>query len=263
MPSPLLARVSHALHTLSHAAGFDVRRCTACGAPCAPELPESALIQKIGSPLCEACADSMRPRKGGYCSRCGLIFADESLPPAPCADCLKTPPPWDSLTFVTVYQSELRHGMLRFKFHGALEQGAVLGELLAVRCLENREAIGTPDAVIPVPLHRGRLHERGYNQTLELARPVAAALGVPLMQHLLRRTAATPHQIGLSKEQRNRNLQGAFAADATARGKSVLLVDDIMTTGATIQAAVQCLRADGADAVHVAVVGRTPDMIAR
>lgn len=263
MPSPLLARVSHALHTLSHAAGFDVRRCTACGAPCAPELPESALMQKTGSPLCEACADSMRPRKGGYCSRCGLIFADESLPPAPCADCLKTPPPWDSLTFVTVYQSELRHGMLRFKFHGALEQGAVLGELLAVRCLENKEAIGTPDAVIPVPLHHKRLHERGYNQTLELARPVAAALGVPLMQHLLRRTAATPHQIGLSKEQRNRNLQGAFAADDAARGKSVLLVDDIMTTGATIQAAVQCLRAGGADAVHVAVVGRTPDMIAR
>ncbi|GFM31852.1 ComF family protein [Desulfovibrio subterraneus] len=263
MPSPLLTRITHALHTFSHAAGFDVRRCTACGAPCTPEKSAPLMAREDNSPLCEACADSMRPRKGGYCTRCGLIFADESLPPAPCADCLKNPPVWDSLTFVTVYQNDLRHGMLRFKFHGALEQGAVLGELLAERCLENRKAIGTPDAVVPVPLHRGRLHERGYNQTLELARPVAAALGVPLMQHLLRRTAATPHQIGLSKEQRNRNLQGAFAADAAARGKSVLLVDDIMTTGATIQAAVQCLRTGGADAVHVAVVGRTPDMIAR
>ncbi|MFV0347088.1 MAG: ComF family protein [Halodesulfovibrio sp.] len=263
MPSPLLARVSHALHALSHAAGLDVRRCTACGAPCAPRSTMPAGTQKEESPLCDACADSMQPRKGGYCTRCGLIFADASLPPAPCADCLKTPPPWDSLTFVAVYQKDLRHGMLRFKFHGALEQGAVLGELLAARCLENRAAIGTPDAIVPVPLHRGRLHERGYNQTLELARPVATALGVPLMQHLLRRTAATPHQIGLSKEQRNRNLQGAFAADEAARGKSILLVDDIMTTGATIQAAVRCLRAGGADAVHVAVVGRTPDMIAR
>lgn len=152
----------------------------------------------------------------------------------------------------------MRRSILRFKFHGALELGTLLGSMLATRCLEKR---GLIDAVIPIPLHGRRLHERGYNQTLEIARPVATALNAPLAPTLLIRSIATPHQTGLSKKQRSENLRSAFAAPRPGllNAKRILLVDDIMTTGATIAAAVMALRKAGAAEVHVAVVARTPD----
>lgn len=262
MPHSLFSRLADSLRTFAYVSGLSTKRCTVCGTPYA--TPHAATESGAPAPpaLCPECADALKPRRGGYCSRCGLLFADETLPPAPCAACLKTPPLWDSLTFVTAYDKECRHSILRFKFHNALELGAVLGDMLARRCLETVQVTGKPDAVVPIPLHHNRLRERGYNQTLELARPVARALDAPLL-HLLHRTAATPHQIGLSREQRRKNLNSVFKADADVAGKTVLLVDDIMTTGATIQAAVQSLTNAGTKAVHVAVVARTPDNIAK
>lgn len=115
-----------------------------------------------------------------------------------------------------------------------------------------------PDAVTPVPLHADRLRERGFNQSQELARPLAAASGAPLSPALLRRARATAHQIGLNRAERQANLLGAFTAHASVRGKTILLVDDTLTTGATLRLAARALLDQGALAVDVAVAARTP-----
>lgn len=139
----------------------------------------------------------------------------------------------------------------RFKYGGALHHGALLGRLLAEQCLGR-----AVDGVVPVPLHRARLAARGFNQAQELARPVAAGLGVPLLADACRRTVATPPQAGLAAAQRHDNLQGAFAAASVVRGARLAIVDDVMTTGSTAAALTFTLLEAGAASVEVWAVAR-------
>jgi ComF family protein len=121
---------------------------------------------------------------------------------------------------------------------------------------------GVWHAVVPLPLAFEQLRERGYNQALELARPLARSLGVALAADALLRTRSTAPQHLLARDERKRNVRGAFAATATARerlaSRHVLLVDDVMTSGATLDAASAALKAAGVAQVTVAVVARTP-----
>jgi ComF family protein len=139
----------------------------------------------------------------------------------------------------------------RFKYGGALHYGALLGRLLAAACAGRR-----PDGIVPVPLHRTRLAERGFNQALELARPLARSLGAPLLRRCLSPVGATPPQAGLAARQRHRNLRGAFVATHRSSGHALAIVDDVLTTGSTA-AALGCelLRA-GAAEVEVWAVAR-------
>jgi ComF family protein len=114
-----------------------------------------------------------------------------------------------------------------------------------------------PQALVPVPLHRGRLRQRGYDQALELARPLARAFGLPLQASLLRRVHATAAQSSLGAAARQANLQQAFAAAATPL-RHVALVDDVMTTGATLHAAAQALQRAGVARVDAWVCARVP-----
>jgi ComF family protein len=139
----------------------------------------------------------------------------------------------------------------RFKYGGALHYGALLGRLLAAACAGRR-----PDAIVPVPLHRTRLAERGFNQALELARPLARSLGAPLLHDACRRVGATPPQAGLAARQRYRNLRGAFVATTAVQSMRVAIVDDVLTTGSTA-ASLGCeLLAAGAAEVEVWAVAR-------
>jgi ComF family protein len=112
--------------------------------------------------------------------------------------------------------------------------------------------------VIALPLHRSRLRARGYDQALELARPLARALQLPLLEGALRRTRATTPQSELSALARRRNLRGAFACDGAALPAHVVLVDDVMTTGATLHAAARALRRAGVERVDAWVCARVP-----
>jgi ComF family protein len=146
----------------------------------------------------------------------------------------------------------------RLKFQEQLLQGHALGSLLARHpSLQDLRV----DAVVPVPLHDARLTQRGYNQAMELARPVAAALGRPLEPRWLIRTRNTPPQRGKGKDGRRENILHAFTGvhhpKRSLRGKDLLLLDDIMTTGATLADATRALLEAGAGTVHVAVVSRT------
>ncbi|KUG28986.1 competence protein f [hydrocarbon metagenome] len=240
------------------------RRCRVCGVP----IPAGAAAAAAGWPprgVCAACAERLAPRQGGFCPRCGAMEADPAEPPELCAACLILPRPFAALAFHAPYGDLLRDMILAFKFGERPQYGAVLRGLLlsaferaAARAgQKGGDAPAVPDMVVPVPLYPRRLAWRGFNQSLELARPLARKYGWPIEPGALARIRDTRPQSTLSGRMRRENIQGAFAADATlVRGRTVLLTDDVMTTGATVEAAAKALRAAGASRVDVLVLAR-------
>lgn len=214
-------------------------RCLVCGARGAD-----------GRDLCRACAAEL-PWNRAACARCALPLPD----PAPvCGACLRAPPPQDGTLAPWRYAAPIDRLLPRLKFHGGLAEGRLLAALLL-------DALPRPpadvDALLPLPLHRARLGRRGYNQALELARPLARAWRLPLWPTALQRVRATAAQTELGAAERRRNVRGAFAADAArVAGRRLLLLDDVVTTGATVAEAAATLRAAGATAVHVLALAR-------
>jgi len=204
-----------------------------------------------GRDLCAACHAGL-PWLRTACPRCALPLPG---PADACGECLRTPPPLQAVHAAFVYAPPLDRLLPRFKFHADLAAGRVLAALM-------RETTPSfsPDAVIvPVPLHRERLRMRGYDQALELAKPLAAARGLPLRDDLLHRARATAAQSRLHAGQRKRNLRNAFEVDASAPLPAcVVLVDDVMTTGATLHAAAKALRKAGVARVEAWVCARVP-----
>lgn len=154
-----------------------------------------------------------------------------------------------------VYAPPLDRLLPRFKFHGDLAAGRLLAALMC----ETAPRFPRDAALVPVPLHRRRLRQRGYDQALELAKPLARACARPLRDDLLRRARATAAQSRLHADQRKRNLRNAFSVNAgVALPASVVLVDDVMTTGATLHAAAKALRKAGVARVEAWVCARVP-----
>ncbi|HEY0504336.1 MAG TPA: ComF family protein, partial [Lysobacter sp.] len=154
-----------------------------------------------------------------------------------------------------VYAAPIDRLLLRFKFHHHLAAGGLLAQLMA----QALASAPRPDALMAVPLHRARLRRRGYDQALELARPLARALQLPLRDDLLRRVRATPAQSRLDAGARRRNLRDAFAVRGGVELPAhVALVDDVMTTGATVHAAAAALHRAGVARVDAWVCARVP-----
>jgi ComF family protein len=215
-------------------------RCLACGEAAAR-----------GADLCMACAAAL-PWNDAACARCALpmVPAVEA-----CGACLQHPPPLDATHAAFRYAAPLDRLLPRFKFHRDLAAGRLLSEAMAARFA----TLERPDALVPVPLHRGRLRERGYDQALELARPLGRALQLPLRTDLLLRQRSTRAQSQLDAAARRRNLRGAFGVeDGKPVPAHVVLVDDVMTTGATLHAAARALRKAGAARVDAWVCARVP-----
>lgn len=211
--------------------------------------------QGAGAVLCRACAEAMPRRSRGFCPHCGEPAAWPELPPAACAHCLKETPPWGVFFFHGLHEGLLRDLAVGLKFRNHLLFGHVLGLLLAAH--PGFSALEAT-AVVPVPLHASRLAARGYNQAQEIARPLAARLRLPLLPDALRRVRATAPQTGASRAERERNILNAFAAGQAVAGAHVLLVDDTLTTGATLAEAARALLRRGAAGVSAAVASRTP-----
>lgn len=170
-----------------------------------------------------------------------------------CADCKRTPMFLRASAFGP-FDGVLRDAVHALKFEEDANLGRALGRLVA-RAAE-RLPVAKVDAVVPVPLSFGRLVERGYNQSAILARVVAAAIGKPLELDWLVRTRGSAEQSGSTRAQRRSNVRGAFAARETVRGRRILLVDDVLTSGATLRACVEALRAKGAKTPYVVVLSR-------
>lgn len=201
--------------------------------------------------LCADCAADM-PRNDVCCPRCALPLAA----PAPaCGRCVKRAPAWDTAWVPFRYEWPLAQLEARFKFGGDL----AAGRTLAAAWTASPPPVELPQAVVPVPLHRSRLRRRGYNQTLELARPLARTLGVPLLRDALVRIRATHAQTDLNAVQRRRNVRGVFAVRAdTALPAYVAVLDDVFTTGATLGECVRVLKRAGVARVDVWALARAP-----
>ncbi len=206
--------------------------------------------------LCEACIQRFaapRPR----CLRCAI---DVPTGVTVCGACLTQPPPFDRAVAAVDYDHPWDELVRRFKFDGALDLAGVLAERVA-DAVRSSDA-PRPDWLLPVPLAARRLRERGYNQAWELARRVARRLPCACDARLLLRMKDTPHQLALPPERRAANVRGAFAIEPRRRheiaGRSVAVLDDVMTTGATAGEIAATLLQAGAQSVQVWVLARTP-----
>lgn len=218
-------------------------RCLLCGGEASRELS-----------LCAGCLADL-PQNTCCCSRCALPLEHAA---AQCGVCLKHEPPFASAWAPFRYGHPLDLLEARFKFHRDLAAGRLLSTLMIESA--RRQLTGPmPECLVCVPLHRERLRERGYNQALELARPLAKALGMPLLAHALIRTRSTSAQTGLDGKARRRNLHNAFAVAADAvLPTHIAILDDVMTTGTTLRECARVLGSAGVERVDVWALARAP-----
>lgn len=179
-----------------------------------------------------------------------------------CGKCLKREPAFDATVVAADYAPPVDQMVLALKFGARLELAPLFARLLADAVLEQRGHVRMPDLLIPVPLGPRRLAERGFNQALEMARPLSRALGVALEPRLAVRVRETGEQARLHPDERRRNVRGAFTLGPRMaeriRGRHVGVVDDVITTGETLDTLASMLKRFGAAGVTNLVFARTP-----
>lgn len=201
--------------------------------------------------LCRGCRDDL-PWGGRRCQRCALPLVGGDL----CGHCQRRPPPFHRVLAPFVYEAPVDALILGAKYHQRLNDARSLGVLLAEYVADTER--DRPGLVIPVPLHVRRLRERGYNQALEIARPVARSLGLKLDPGCCVRSRATSQQTQLGGRARRRNVKGAFAVVRVPQCAHVAIIDDVMTTGGTAEALAAVLAHAGVDRIDVWVCARAP-----
>ena len=218
-------------------------RCLLCG-----------LASNRAMDLCVPCEQSL-PWNLNACPRCAL--PREAPVPGPCADCLENPLFPDSVRAPFRYEGDIAKSLSRAKFSAGFASLALISELCAS---EFGAQPCKPDLLMPIPLSWRRMALRGYNQSALIARRVSKSLDIPLDLGTLKRKRHTRPQSELSRSARLKNLTGAFEARTDLSGKSVAIIDDVLTTGATAIAANKALKKAGAERVSVWVCARTPSL---
>jgi len=204
--------------------------CGGCGAP--------------GERWCRTCRDAAMPISGPICQRCGVMLRDGDE----CDHCHAVSPAYTQVRSCYVFDGALRQALHRLKYSRDVGLGEALAQPMAALLAQLRWPV---DLVTSVPLGKTRLSERGYNQSTLLARPLALAHRLSFSTRCLKRTRDTESQVTLTAAERHTNVQGAFWANpALVQGKSILLVDDITTTGSTIQECALALLDAGAKACY-------------
>ena len=214
--------------------------------------------------MCDACYAALPWLVPPLCVRCGEDF----MVPIPedarqfddrtCARCRKSSPAYSFARSALKYEGVARAAVRALKFGGRKALGGSLADLMEKSMRRFPELAAGVQEVVPVPLHAKREQERGYNQSAVLARNLAERLGLPYADGAVARLRQTPPQVGLDRLARKRNMEGAFEVTDVPRveGKVILLVDDVMTTGATVSACAAALKAAGAGEVRVVTLAR-------
>ncbi|MFW6415469.1 MAG: ComF family protein, partial [Thermodesulfobacteriota bacterium] len=224
------------------------RRCIACG--------QVWRTKDLKYDCCPECRTELKPLQDGFCPGCGTVYTAPGESVYLCLDCRQNPAPWSRLGFFNIYSGMLKNLIIDFKFNSNLGLSRLLQRLMHMAYkLHHWES--PPDVLVPVPLHPRRLRQRGFNQSREMAERIAAKEGVGMLPSALNRVKHTKSQVGLSREQREKNLTEAIEINSKyLSGKNVLLVDDIYTTGATTSACAHVLNLAGAKRVDVLVLAR-------
>ena len=219
-------------------------RCTVCGTPRAGE-----------GLFCIQCRSRLELRTGGFCPLCGRLYALSDESPYLCAECRGNRPGWSSFSFFAPYSGLLKEMVVKFKFEPdfclSASLGALLYEVYKLRCPVE------PTVIIPVPLQKDRLRNRGFNQSLELAMQVGRRTGVKVFRSTLEKIRMTSEQSKLPRKSRLKNLDSCFAVrEDEVKGENVLLVDDICTTGSTFKACSRVLNGAGAARIDILCLAR-------
>jgi ComF family protein len=225
-------------------------------------LPPHCLLCGLESEagrLCAPCRADL-PRSRHHCRQCGLplrTFEDDDIALS-CGACLRSPPRWRQAVAALDYRFPVDRLVCRFKFRRDLACGAVLKEELLAAVLQRAGPL--PELIVPVPLHRWRQAGRAFNQSELLARYLGRSLGLPVASGLLLRARRTRAQSGLDAADRRRNVRGAFrcppARAALLQGRTLALVDDVLTTGTTLAECCRTLQRAGAGGISVWVAAR-------
>lgn len=224
-------------------------------------LPPTCLACKkpVGTAggLCAGCWTKMGFIERPYCERLGTPFSSEAGGPLLSPAAVAEPPAYDRARAAARYSDIARELVHLLKYGDRLDLANPLGGWMA---RAGAELLRDADALVPVPLHWARLWQRRFNQSAALARAVSARCGVPVADHILARVRATQPQVGLAKSERARNVQAAFAvpksARIDARGRKLVIIDDVLTSGATADACARALRRAGAARIDVLVLAR-------
>lgn len=213
--------------------------------------PQCPGCGRVGKLFCPGCRELVQAYPQSVCIRCGSALAQRGL----CASCAVVPSALDGIFAATIFAHPIREAIHEFKYEGVRDLATPLAEWLAAAWQQYQMEA---DLIVPVPLHSKREAERGYNQSALLARALARAAGATVAPAELVRTVHTRPQVGLTAEERRRNIAGAFHCTGAVTGLRIVLVDDVCTTGATLEACAQALREAGADGVWGLTLAR-PD----
>ena len=196
-----------------------------------------------GSFLCAACEGTLPVLIAPYCEICSEPLSSGRL----CRQCAATPPAIDGIRGVCLMEGAVREAIHGLKYRNLKAAAPTLGGLLA-QCLESNPVSG--DVLVPVPLHRRRLRDRGYNQSALLAKEVAKRTGLPVREDVVVRIRESAPQVSISsREERARNVEGSFDCVGSVHGQRLILVNDVVTTGSTMSACATPLKAGGARSV--------------
>jgi competence protein ComFC len=205
---------------------------------------------KAGSRWCLECQHRVQILNGTVCEVCGLPQDTDEV----CSTCRAERPHFHALRAWAIFEDPIRKALHRLKY----SRDFSMGEALAAQMVDFAKGLNwNVDMLLPIPLGRQRMKERGYNQVGMIAKPLARALGIEFAPKVLVRCKETRTQVGLSKQERQRNVLGAFQVEAGAvNGKNILVLDDVSTTGSTLSSSAEALLVSGAKDVYALTVAR-------
>jgi ComF family protein len=217
----------------------------------------NAIVGQNGA-LCLPCWQQVRFISDPICACCGLPFEYKMGEHVLCGECMRAMPPYARARSVFAYDEHSRALVLRLKYHDQTQLAPSYGGWLAAA---GKELIAASDVIVPVPLHYWRFVKRRYNQSALLAQMLGQKTGLQVIPDALKRIRATTPQTGLTRKQREDNVKGAFTANprhvSAVKGKTILLIDDVLTTGATLEHCSKALLKAGAMQVNVLTLART------
>lgn len=199
--------------------------------------------------ICSDCHEDLPWHTEDQCPQCGLLALNNER----CGQCIGMPPDFDAMHAVFRYELPIDSMLQRYKYSEMLSMADTFAALM-ISAFRPNDPI---DLLIPMPLHPQRLKERGFNQSLEIARILSRELSIPLNIEACQRIKLSPPQASLPYKERIKNMKGAFQCDANLSGKTVVLLDDVITTGASLHALAKAVKSAGATHVECWTIART------